>query len=95
MTGLTVSAGGQSLNLQYNYSATQNNGKIVSQQDAVSGEQIVYTYDALNRLATAVTADNGSVPQWGQSYHYDGFGNLTDQNVIKGTAPTMHTSRLF
>src|SRR6266852_6627112 len=28
--------------------------------------------------------------QWGQSYNYDGFGNLTDQNVIKGSAPTMH-----
>jgi len=55
-----------------------------------SGEQITYTYDALNRLATAVTSDNPSVTQWGQSYTFDGFGNLTDQNVIKGSAPTMH-----
>jgi YD repeat-containing protein len=76
--------------IQYAYSATQNNGKIISQTDTVSGEQITYTYDALNRLASAVTSDNPNVTQWGQSYNYDGFGNLTDQNVIKGSAPTMH-----
>ena len=40
----------------------------------------------LNRLATA-QATNSS---WGQSYSYDGFGNLTDQNVIAGSAPTYH-----
>jgi RHS repeat-associated protein len=66
-----------------------NNGKITSQTDVISGEQVVYTYDALNRLATAQTMQTGGT-QWGQSYNYDGFGNLTDQNVIKGSAPTMH-----
>ena len=71
---------GYALNRQYAYSPTQNNGKITSQTDVLSGEQIVYTYDALNRLASAETT-SGS-PQWGQSYNYDGFGNLTDQNVI-------------
>jgi RHS repeat-associated protein len=40
----------------------------------------------LNRLASA-TATNNS---WGQSYGYDGFGNLTDQNVIAGSAPAYH-----
>jgi hypothetical protein len=48
------------VNIQYNYSATQNNGKITSQHDLISGEQIVYTYDSLNRLASA----SGS--GWGQ-----------------------------
>jgi hypothetical protein len=33
----------------------------------VSGEIVTYTYDTLNRLASAVTSDNPSVPQWGQS----------------------------
>jgi hypothetical protein len=32
------------------------------------------------------------VTQWGQSYTYDGFGNLTDQSVIKGSASTMHVT---
>ena len=77
------------LNIEYAYSPTMNNGKIASQTDGISGEQVVYTYDALNRLATAQTVTNASVTQWGQSYNYDGFGNLTAQNVIKGSAPTM------
>ncbi|MEQ1884082.1 MAG: RHS repeat-associated core domain-containing protein [Bryobacteraceae bacterium] len=79
------------LDIQYAYpSAGSNNGKLASQTDVLSGEQVVYTYDSLNRLATAQTADNPSVTQWGQSYTYDGFGNLTDQDVIKGSVPTMH-----
>lgn len=47
---------------------------------------MLYTYDSLNRLATAQTAGAGG---WGQSYTFDGFGNLTDQTVIKGSAPGM------
>ena len=38
-------------------SAAQNNGKITGQTDNISGEQVVYTYDALNRLATAENRD--------------------------------------
>jgi YD repeat-containing protein len=78
-----VSGGGR--NMQYNYSPTQNNGKIVSETDLVSGETVSYTYDALNRLATAVS--NSSSAPWGQAFTYDGFGNLTNVNVISGSAP--------
>ncbi len=74
------------VNITYSYSPTQNNGKITSQTDNISGEQLVYAYDALNRLASAQATNNS----WGQSYNYDGFGNLTDQNVIAGSAPTYH-----
>ena len=80
LTGLTS---GSTVSMSYSYSSTQNNGKITSQTDAISGETVVYTYDALNRLASA-TATNSS---WGQSYQYDGFGNLTNQNVTAGSAP--------
>jgi RHS repeat-associated protein len=86
-----LQVGSSALNIQYNYSATQNNGKISSQTDALSGEQIAYTYDALNRLASAQTTQTGGT-QWGQSYTYDGFGNLTDQTVIKGGAPDVHVA---
>jgi len=89
LTRITVPS---ALDIQYAYSATQNNGKLTSQTDVISGEQVLYTYDALNRLATAQTAPNPSVTQWGQSYNYDGFGNLTDQNVILGSAPSMHVA---
>ena len=46
MTHLTVP--GQ-LNISYNFAA-QNNGQISSQTDNLSGEQITYQYDALQRL---------------------------------------------
>jgi YD repeat-containing protein len=81
LTGLN-----NSVNMVYNYSATQNNGKITGQTDHVSREQVVYAYDALNRLASAGATNNS----WGQSYSYDGFGNLTDQTVTAGTPLTLH-----
>ncbi|HEY7336734.1 MAG TPA: RHS repeat-associated core domain-containing protein, partial [Bryobacteraceae bacterium] len=80
-------SGSNAVNIQYNYSATQNNGKIVSQTDLISGEQVSYTYDSLNRLATALS--NSATAPWGQSFTYDGFGNLTNVNVISGSAPTL------
>ncbi|MGH7866512.1 MAG: RHS repeat-associated core domain-containing protein, partial [Candidatus Dormibacteraceae bacterium] len=70
---------------QYVYSATQNNGRIVEQLGGPSGWTVNYQYDALNRLSGAVAADNS----WGQSFTYDRFGNLTQQNVTAGSAPSM------
>jgi len=45
------------LNTTYNYSATQNSGRIVSSADAVTGENVSYTYDSLNRLIAAATTN--------------------------------------
>ena len=45
-----------------------------------------YTYDQVNRLATAQTP---SAATWGDSYVYDAWGNLLQKNVIKGTAESM------
>lgn len=61
------------MDMQYVYSANQNNGRIIQSIDGVAGETVNYTYDGLNRLATAGST-SGS---WGQQYTYDGFGNLT------------------
>jgi RHS repeat-associated protein len=74
------------MNMQYNYSATQNNGRILSSVDAVAGQTVSYTYDALNRLISAATkpTDTGA---WGQTYSYDGFGNLLAQVPTQGSAP--------
>jgi len=68
-----------SLNMTYNYSATQNNGRIVSSVDGMTGESTSYTYDALNRL----TAASNSL--WNQSYTYDGFGNLLTKSLANGS----------
>ena len=83
LTSVYANSSSGLVNVTYNYSSTQNNGKIASQTDNVSGEQVVYAYDALNRLASAA-ATSGT---WGQSYTYDGFGNLTAQTVTAGSAP--------
>jgi RHS repeat-associated protein len=77
------------MNMTYNFSATQNNGRIVSSADGVTGENVSYTYDALNRLIAAATTGTGGV-QWGESYSYDGFGNLTSKVPTKGTAPQVY-----
>ena len=73
------------VNMQYIYSATQNNGRIVQSNDGVTGEQVTYQYDALNRLVHAETASSA----WGESYQYDRFGNLTAKTPTKGSAPAL------
>ena len=78
-----------STSVAYNYPAAGNNGKISSEQDGgYSGEVITYTYDNLNRLIAA--ADQPTWPSpWGQSFTYDGFGNLTNVATTQGTSPTL------
>src|ERR1039457_579060 len=87
LTQWTVTNGGMGtvLNMQYGYSATQNNGKIAMQNDLLGGEQVNYVYDSLNRLISAITTGQ----TWGQGYNYDPFGNLTAKIVLYGSVPTM------
>jgi RHS repeat-associated protein len=54
--------------------------------NAISGETVTYTYDSLNRLATA----NGS--GWGEAYTIDPFGNLTAKTVTAGSGPSLSVS---
>jgi len=92
MTQLTTCNNGYTCsvtqNIQYNYPATQNNGKITSQNDLLSGEQVSYAYDSLNHLASA----SGS--GWGQSYTYGrrkpGQRPLTHQNDVLKSSPRAH-----
>ncbi len=70
-------------NFTYTYPSTNNNGKLTSQTDGTTGETVTYAYDALNRLLSASTSDS----VWGQSFSYDGFGNLTGTSGT-GTAPS-------
>ena len=74
---------GGGIDLEYVYTAGQNNGRITQQIDHVSGEQVTYQYDQLNRLSHAETLDNS----WGLSYGYDGFGNLTAKTVTNRPLP--------
>lgn len=53
MTQLTVTNGGTVFNMTYDYSTNQNVGKVMMQNESVSGEQVRYQYDSLNRLICA------------------------------------------
>jgi RHS repeat-associated protein len=93
MTGMVNESRGYNSRLQltsfngatYSY-GPNNNGLIAS--ETVSGETVVYQYDELNRLMKAETQGN----VWGQQFTYDGFGNLTNKSVTKGSAPAMSIS---
>jgi YD repeat-containing protein len=71
--------------IEYAFSSTANNGRATYTKDWMSGEQVNYTYDSLNRLIRAETAGTGG---WGNEYVFDGVGNLADKVWLKGTAPT-------
>ncbi|MGA7913760.1 MAG: hypothetical protein WCA00_00890, partial [Candidatus Acidiferrales bacterium] len=84
-----VYAGGSTVfSTTYGYSQNAgNNGQITGIADSVdSGRSIAYTYDALNRLSTAVTTGSTNYPKWGLSFSYDRYGNRTAQTVTAGTA---------
>jgi len=52
-----------------------------------AGRTISYTYDALARLATAVTTGSTQFAKWGISETYDRYGNRLNQTVTAGSAP--------
>jgi RHS repeat-associated protein len=70
-----------------------NNGQITSINDGIQpGRTANYTYDALNRLGTAVTNGSTGYSQWGLSWTYDRYGNRTAQTPTAGTAPSSSLS---
>jgi RHS repeat-associated protein len=63
--------------LQFTFAAGQDNGQISQYRDTASGQTITYQYDSLKRLISASAAAGTGVAPWGQTFQYDGFGNLT------------------
>jgi RHS repeat-associated protein len=76
------------MDMEYRYTAGSNNGRIAQSKDYVTGEEVTYSYDSLNRLSRAETTDAA----WGNAYTYDGWGNLLQKTQTKGTAPTLSMS---
>jgi RHS repeat-associated protein len=72
----TQSSGVTVMDMQYTYTAGQNNGRIAQSHDWVLGQTSNYTYDALNRLSTVSIVETGT----GEQMSYDGFGNVTGMN---------------
>lgn len=77
-----------SMDFEYRYLAGINDGKIWQRKDNISGEEITYQYDSLGRLSSAQTTS----AEWGFSWVYDGFGNRLQQNLTKGTGPSVNLS---
>ena len=80
---------GSGVNRTYNYPTGNDNGKISSMYDAVSGETVTYAYDSLNRMISASDCkqQNGTcVVQWAEGYTFDPFGNLTAKALTGGTS---------
>ena len=87
--GFTYNSRGQMTaqsGITYTYSATANDGRLVSRRDVASGEEVTYLYDELGRLAEAATVG----PTWGLRWTFDGFGNRLSQIVTKGTGPAVN-----
>ncbi|MGH9644472.1 MAG: RHS repeat domain-containing protein [Terriglobales bacterium] len=53
-----------------------------------AGRSVTYTYDALGRLSTALTAGSPQFGRWGMLWTYDQYGNRTNQTVTAGNAPS-------
>ena len=85
---LTQITAGSSFSERYDYSSSQNNGRITGKKNLLSGEEVQYAYDSLQRLQSAITVTDPLVTQWGQNFTYDGWGNLLGASVAKGSAPT-------
>ncbi|PYY23948.1 MAG: hypothetical protein DMG62_05735 [Acidobacteria bacterium] len=78
----TASTTFMSHSLSYLDASGNNDGNVMSVADNLSSARTQsFTYDPLNRLATA------NETNWGLGYVYDVYGNLLQQNVTAGTAP--------
>jgi RHS repeat-associated protein len=73
--------------LAYSYgTAGSNDGLISAITDNVqSGRSVSYTYDSLARLTSALTSGSTAYPQWGLSWAYDRYGNITAETITHGT----------
>jgi RHS repeat-associated protein len=96
-TSLTATVGSTSLlNLSYSFTdgSGHNNGNVMSITNYPdTNRSQFFTYDKLNRIATAYTQGNSPNPNcWGLSYGYDIWANLTTATVTKCTATSLSIS---
>ena len=89
-----VDRNGSTSLLSYTYSflnGGMNNGNVISvTNNLVTGRGQSYTYDFLNRLATAQSQAMTGSDCWGQSYFYDRYANLMAISVTKCYAPALN-----
>jgi len=85
---------GNVLDFTYNFSlGTADNGNvtgITNNRDTTRSQN--FTYDVLNRLATAATQATTGANAWGLQFGYDAWGNLLTEAVTQGSAPILNVS---
>jgi RHS repeat-associated protein len=96
---------GTILDLKYSYTATgfNDNGNVMSLTNNKSSDRsVTYTYDALNRIASAATpnTDCSIVPgtsltkNWGETTTIDAWGSLSARTVTKCSADGLSVTAL-
>ncbi|MBK6587771.1 MAG: hypothetical protein IPG22_05575 [Acidobacteria bacterium] len=92
-TSIQLGSSGATMSLSYTYgTSSTNNGNITSIAYSGGGTSFTqdFTYDNLNRLATAQEQSGSS---WTQTNGYDRYGNRTiTAGVGSGTAPTFSST---
>jgi len=94
-THTASSSNGTVLSHTYSYDlgGGANNGTIASLTNNLNtGRTQSYTYDNMNRLASAQSQATAGADCWGDSYGYDRFGNLLTMTVTKCTAQNLNVA---
>jgi len=85
-----TSSAGSALNLTFGYYANRNVETITNNLNTARTQ--TFTYDNLNRLATAQTQATSGTYCWGQGFGYDRYANLQTATVTQCTAPMLSLS---
>jgi len=89
ITSQTATNSSQQLifSLSYGYNTNNDNGNILKVTNGLdSSRNIVYGYDALNRIAQANTVATSGSNCWAEAYTIDPWGNLTGRSGVGGWA---------
>lgn len=81
------------LGFSYDLGGGVNNGNLATltnNKSGQSGRSVTYTYDTLNRVATAATTGSSGSFCWGQNFGYDRYSNLLTVGVTKCSAPSLN-----
>jgi RHS repeat-associated protein len=81
------------LSYSYNLGSGVNNGSVASiTNNRNTSRTQLFTYDNLDRVATAKTQGTSGGYCWGQSFGYDRYGNLLTATVTQCSAPSLSLS---
>lgn len=69
------------MDVEYVFSATNNNGRILERWNNITTQKVKYEYDELNRLKRAYTITGAA---YDQTHVIDGFGNFYQKNQASG-----------